>query len=273
MPDASELQHTQTQPLTGIGAVVTRPAHQAEALCERISAAGGLAVRFPVLEILDPADSQALLKVIELLDEFDLAVFISPNAVNKAMNLIHARRSWPQGLRVAAIGAKSAKELERYGLAVDLRPGRRFDSEALLDEPSLADMHGQRVVIFRGDGGREVLGDTLTARGAEVAYANAYRRGRPKTDSGTLFYHWSRGEIDVVLVTSTEGLRNLFDMVGKLGQMWLRKTPLIVGSERIAEAARELGHTLDPVVAADPSDEAMFDALLSWANNRKTAHE
>ncbi|WP_455383769.1 uroporphyrinogen-III synthase [Acidihalobacter prosperus] len=259
--------------LDGLGFVVTRPAHQAEALCERITAAGGRAIRFPVLEILDPADSRALLDIIERLDDFDLAVFISPNAVNKAMNLIHARRGWPPGLRVAAIGAKSAKELERYGLAVDLRPGRRFDSEALLAEPALADMRGKRVVIFRGDGGREVLGDTLAARGAEVAYGNAYRRGRPKTDTGTLFYHWSRGEINAVLVTSTEGLRNLFDMVGKLGQMWLRKTPLIVGSERIAEAAKELGHTLDPLVAADPSDEAMFDALQSWANHRKTAHE
>ncbi|MEJ2630253.1 MAG: uroporphyrinogen-III synthase [Acidihalobacter sp.] len=262
-----------SEALAGLGAVITRPEHQAEALCERITAAGGRAIRFPVLEILDPTDSQALVEIIDRLEQFDLAVFISPNAVNKAMNLILARRSWPSGLEVAAIGAKSAKELERYGLAVDLRPGRRFDSEALLAEPALANMHGKRVVIFRGDGGREMLGDTLARRGAEVAYGNAYRRGRPKTDTGTLFYHWSRGEIDVVLVTSTDGLRNLFDMVGKLGQMWLRKTPLIVGSERIAEAARELGHTLDPFISEDPSDEAMFEALQNWANHRKSAHE
>lgn len=273
MPDARERQTTPITPLAGIGVVITRPTHQAEALSARIVAAGGRAIRFPVLEILDPTDSQSLLDLIDQLDEFDLAVFISPNAVNKSMNLILARREWPETLRVAAIGAKSAKELERYGLDVDLRPGRRFDSEALLGEPALADLRGQRVVIFRGDGGREMLGDTLAERGAEVVYANAYRRGRPQTDTGALFYHWSRGEIDVVLVTSTEGLRNLFDMVGKLGQMWLRKTPLILGSGRIAVAARELGHTLEPIVAADPSDEAMFDALSRWASNRNTAHE
>lgn len=261
------------QALQGVGAVVTRPAHQAEALCTRIETAGGRAIRFPVLEILDPADSGPLFEVIDRLEEFDLAVFISPNAVNKAMNLINAQRNWPERLRVAAIGAKSAKELERYGLQVDVRPGRRFDSEALLAEPALADLCGQRVVIFRGDGGREVLGDTLAVRGAQVTYANAYRRGRPETATGPLFYHWSRGEIDTVLVTSIEGLRNLFDMVGKLGQMWLRKTPLIVGGGRIAEGARELGHTLDPVIAQDPSDGAMFDALLNWANQRKSAHD
>ncbi|APZ41695.1 uroporphyrinogen-III synthase [Acidihalobacter ferrooxydans] len=272
MPETSERQPETASPLAGIGVVITRPEHQVEALTARITAAGGLALRFPVLEILDPTDSQRLLDVIDRLTEFDLAVFISPNAVNKAMNLVSARGGWPAGLRIAAIGAKSAKEIERYGLSVDLRPGRRFDSEALLAEPALADMTDRRVVIFRGDGGREMLGDTLRERGAQVVYANAYRRGKPNTDTGTLFYHWSRGEVGVVLVTSTEGLRNLFDMVGKLGQMWLRKTPLIVGSDRIAAAARELGHTA-PICADDPSDEAMFDALLNWANKRKTVHE
>ncbi len=258
-------------PLAGIGVVVTRPAHQAGTLAEQISAAGGVPILFPVLEIIDPPDRRPLLDIIDRLDEFDLAIFISPNAVNKTMNLVNARRRWPSTLRTTAIGARSARELERHGVHVDLRPERRFDSEALLAETQLADMHEQNVVIFRGDGGREVLGDTLRERGARVVYANAYRRGRPDTDTGELFYHWSRGEVGAVLITSVEGLRNLYDMIGKLGQMWLRKTPLIVGGERIAKAARELGHA-HPVIAPDPSDETMFKALIDWAPQRNQTH-
>ncbi len=258
------------QPLRGLNVLVTRPAHQAEAFCRMIEEAGGTAIRFPVLEILDPEDSRFLLELIDGLDRFDLAIFISPNAVNKAMNMIHARREVPAQLKIAAIGRKSAQELERYGHPADICPRQRFDSEALLEEPEMQDMAGKRVVIFRGDGGREVLGDTLKARGAEVEYANAYRRGKPQADTSQLMYHWSRGEIDIVTVTSTESLRNLFDMVGKLGQMWLRKTPLVVGGERMVEAATELGFKVAPLLATDPSDESMLDALKSWAANRES---
>jgi uroporphyrinogen-III synthase len=259
---------SEARPLSGVGVVVTRPAHQADAFCARIEALGGRAIRFPVLEILEPKDLHGLLEIIERLEDFDLAVFISPNAVNKALNLIKARRTWPAGLQVAAIGKRSAQELKRHGLPPQIQPGSRFDSEALLAQPELQDVAGKRIVIFRGDGGREVLGDTLRARGAEVTYANAYRRGRPEIDNSALMYHWSRGELDIITVTSAEGLHNLFDMVGKLGQMWLRKTPLVVGSERIAAAVADLGFKTPPVVAGDPSDEAMLDALLKWARNR-----
>lgn len=239
-----------------------------------IEGAGGRAVRFPVLEILDPEDDGTLLGLIDRLEDFDIAVFISPNAVNKAMNLIHARRGLPPGIKLAAVGRGSAQALQRYGHAPDICPSARFDSEALLAEPGMQEVAGKRVVIFRGDGGRELLGDTLRARGAEVVYANAYRRGRPKTDTGELMYLWSRGEVDIIAVTSGEGLRNLFDMVGKLGQMWLRDTALLVGHERMLALAEELGFRQPPVLAPDPSDDSMFATLVEWAAHReKTSDE
>lgn len=265
MPDVSKRLH-------GITVAVTRPAHQAEAFCSLIEQAGGKALRFPVLEILDPEDGKALLELIDRLDTFDIAIFISPNAVNKALNFVHSRRRLPPTMQVAAIGRKSAKELERHGERVDIFPRQRFDSEALLEEPALQSVQGKRIVIFRGDGGREVLGDTLTARGAQVEYANAYRRGRPQTDNGPLMYHWSRGELHLIAVTSADSLRNLYDMVGKLGQMWLRTTPLVVGSERMLETSKELGFKTPPVVATDPSDESMLTAVLDWATARETGH-
>ncbi len=261
------------QPLTGLTVLVTRPAHQAGPFCEMIAANGGRALRFPVLAIGDPEDSGPLLDTIDRLDEFDIAIFISPNAVNKAINLIHARREFPKGLRIAAIGRKSALELERFGHPADLCPPRRFDSESLLALPEMLDVTNKTIVIFRGDGGREVLGDTLVERGARVVYANAYRRVKPSSDTSQLMYHWSRGELDIVTVTSVEGLRNLYDMVGKLGRMWLRKTALLVGSERMLATARELGLKAEPVLAEDPSDEAMLAALISWANSLRSRHD
>lgn len=251
--------------LAGLTVMVTRPAHQASHLVQLLEQSGATPFLFPVLEILEPEDSAPLLALIDRLDEFDLAVFISPNAVSKAMNLLNARRGLPAGLQLATVGKRSAIELRNHiGREPDLFPKQKFDSEALLALPGMQDMSGKRVVIFRGDGGREYLGDTLEARGASVEYANAYRRGRPQADVGRLQRQWARGGIDVITVTSGDGLRNLFDMVGKLAQHWLRRTQLVVMHERLIPIARELGCKLEPIAAREASDEALVEAIRTW---------
>lgn len=249
-------------PLAGRGIVITRPAHQAQALADLVRAAGGHPIVFPVLEILDAEDLRPLNALIDRLDEFDLAIFISPNAVKKALNLIGARRALPARLRIAAIGRGSVKALGQFGVTDVIAPAARFDSEALLDLPALADVAGKRVVIFRGEGGRELLGDTLVRRGARLEYAECYRRGKPNVDAAPLMKAWARSELHAIVVTSSEGLRNLFDVVGKLGQAWLRKTPLVVPHPRIAETARELG--LANVVLTEAGDEGICAGLCRY---------
>lgn len=248
--------------LAGRSIVVTRPAAQARQLAGLIRKAGGIPVLFPVLEILDSGDLRSLHALIDRLEEFDLAIFISPSAVNKAMNLIAARRKLPPGLRIAAIGRGSARELKHFGVGEVIAPARKFDSEALLEMPELVEVSGKHVVIFRGDGGRELLGDTLVARGAVLEYAECYRRGKPNSNAAPLLKAWARDELHAIVVTSSEGLRNLFDMVGKLGQSWLRKTPLFVTHARIAATARELG--LAVVVEAGPGDAELTEGLVQY---------
>jgi uroporphyrinogen-III synthase len=101
-----------------------------------------------------------------------------------------------------------------------------------------------------------------------VNYAEVYRRGRPDRSPGNLLKRWAAGEIHAVVVTSNESLRNLFDIVGKLGQHWLYHTPLIAVSERARELARELGFARSPLVAREASDEAIVETLLRWRRNR-----
>lgn len=255
-------------PLAGMGVLVTRPAHQARRLAHLIEAAGGRPILFPVLEILDIEDLQPLHALIDRLEIFDLAIFISPNAVAKAMTLIQSRRGGlPENLRVAAVGKGSLKELKNFGVAEALVPEARFDSEGLLDLPELQDMAGKKVVIFRGDGGREVLGDTLVARGALLEYAECYRRARPDADAGVLLRLWADDGLDAVTVTSSESLRNLFDLVGDAGRPWLKKTPVFAPHERIAQAARELG--VEQAVATGAGDEGLVASLIEWRRKRK----
>lgn len=248
-------------PLAGKGVVVTRPAHQCEGLTAALTAAGARAILFPTIAILPPADPGALDALIDRLEEFDIAVFISPNAARAAMQAIKARRTWPAGLMAATIGRGGERELASHGIADIVAPAQ-FDSEGLLAMPPLQAVAGKRLVIFRGDGGRELLGDTLRARGAAVEYAACYRRALPQADVAPLRAGWRDGRIDALTVTSSEGLHNLFALLGTAGRDLIAGTPLFVPHPRIERAARDAGCT--KVCLTAQGDDGLMAGLTAW---------
>lgn len=247
-------------PLAGRGIVVTRPARQAEALAARIREQGGRAISFPVIEIRDVDDPVALNAVVDRLETFDLAIFISPNAVDKGVEAILARRSMPSGLRLATIGRGSARELRRLGFIDVVAPHAGADSESLLEMPELRNAAGKRIVVFRGVGGRELLRDELAARGASVEYAECYRRVAPDPDVSVLSEGWERAEIHAFVVTSSEGLRNLHRALDAAGRRRLALMPVFVPHPRIASTARELG--LEKTVVTQSGDEGIVEGLV-----------
>lgn len=250
--------------LAGVGVLVTRPAHQAQHLAELIEADGGTAIRFPTIEIAEPADTAALSRTVDNIADIDVAIFVSPNAVDKAINTLRARgRTLPSGITIACVGPASARALERFGIQNSLVPARS-NSEALLELPPLARVAGKRVVIFRGDGGRELLGQTLSARGAHVVYAECYRRVRPEIDPTLLVDRWARGYVHIVSITSSTGLENLYGMLGTAGRRLLFQTPAVVVSASQAARCRALGFSGEPIVARDAADEAILEAIRTW---------
>jgi uroporphyrinogen-III synthase len=248
--------------LAGRRVVLTRPAGQAGRLAGLIRAAGAEPVLFPTLEILEAADLRPLLALVDRLEAFDLAVFISANAVERGLALVRSRRRWPAGLRVATVGRASAQALNGHGFDAVIVPPQGSDSEALLALPEMLDVAGKRVVIFRGEGGRELLAETLAARGAVVEYAECYRRIRPDADAHALLELWRRHELDAFTVTSGEALANLAAMLGETGAQCLKTTPLFVPHQRIAAAARALG--VDTVVPTAPGDEGLVAGLCDF---------
>ena len=256
------------KPLTGINILVTRPVHQSHHLADGIHALGGNPVLFPVLEITDIEDLQPLMALIDRLGSFDLAVFVSPNAVSKAMSLINARRTLPPDLEIAAVGKGSAETLQSFGIKHIIVPTSRFDSEALLKCAELQHMEDKRVVIFRGNDGRQLLGNTLVKRGAIVEYAACYHRGKPDIDATPLLTTWATNHLHAVTITSSEGLHNLFDMIGELGQQLLKITPLFTAHQRIAQTAKKLGLTL--VVTTAAGDKGLLQGLQDYFQGIKS---
>jgi uroporphyrinogen-III synthase len=251
-----------TRPLAGISVLVTRPPHQAGTLSQRIQAAGGNVVLFPVLEILDIPDRRPLLELIGRLHEFDLAIFISPNAVERAMTLIRANREIPPGLKLAAVGQGTVAALRKFGMNDVIAPAARFDSEALLDLAELKAVTGKRVVIFRGEGGRELLGRTLRERGAQLEYAACYRRVKPAGDIEPVLRAMANSDLKAIIMTSSEGLRNLLEMLGKPAQEHLNKIPMFVSHERIAKIAGRLGCA--NIVLTPPGDDGLLEGLSKY---------
>lgn len=256
--------------LHGLRVLVTRPAHQAQALAEQIEQAGGEAIRLPTIEIAAPADPAALDRVLDHLDDFDLAIFVSPNAVRTALARLARHATLPPGLELAAVGQATVRALHTAGAAPVLAPAEHFDSEGLLELLPADQVAGKRILIFRGNGGRELLGDTLAARGARVTYAECYRRLPPRTPDPAALARLERGEIDVITITSIESLRNLYEMAGDAGRACLLGTPVLVTSERQVEACRAFGFRAGVCVAAQSSDAAILAALHAWRATRNS---
>jgi uroporphyrinogen-III synthase len=252
------------RPLAGKGVVVTRPAHQAQALMRLISGAGGKPLPFPVIEIRDIEDPAPVLALIDRLHEFNVAIFVSPNAAEKGLALVKARRAWPEKLRAAAVGSGGVKTLQRHGVTDVIAPEGRFDSEALLELPAFALVYGKRFVVFRGVGGRELISETLRERGAMVEYAECYRRVRPANDVAPLLRAWERNELDAIAVTSSEGLRNFLDMIGAQARELALRTPVFVPHPRIAETASDLG--VLKVIVTGPGDDGLLIGLSTYFN-------
>ena len=246
-------------PLTGLTVVVTRPAAQCAMLCAEIEGQGGSAIAFPAVEI-EPVAVQAAAVAAA---DYDLVVFVSVNAVEHgAQQVIKSART-----RIAAIGRATAAALAAAELAADIVPEAGFNSEALLAHPELQLTSGARVLIVRGEGGRELLRDTFAEHGMVVETREVYRRVRPNVDAAKVAEveaRWSDEGIDVVTATSIETLQNLQALLTEHGRQLLSGTALLVPSRRIVAAAVSAGLRGEAIVAAGADDASMIGALAQW---------
>lgn len=222
--------------------------------------AGGEPLLYPLLEIVGLDDYVAFDAIVAELDQYDWAIFISSNAAQHGMARMLSQRTLPANLRWAAIGPTTAQELQSHGVEQVLTPNERFDSESLLKMPEMKQVKGQRVVIFRGVGGRDVLASQLIKRGAEVVFAESYRRITPPLDITQLHGLWQNGHMHAIVVTSSEALRYLLEYVKT--HPWFTEVPLFVNHARIAENAMQGG--FQAAVAEKLGDEGMLQALLAW---------
>ena len=260
---------TETGQLQGLKVLVTRPARQADSLCQLLAGHGASVLRFPLLEIHEAEDPAWLDFCLAHLQDYDWAIFISVNAVQHALPAILARRDWPAATRIAAIGKSSAAALQSLGLKVDACPRDQYDSEALLKLKEMQQVAGLQLVIFRGNGGRETLANTLRTRQARVDYVECYQRVNP--DAGSLnaddFGKLTRA--DLILINSTQSLANLSGLFSGRNTKKLYKQQLLVVSPRLVDEVEQAGFEKKPLVADNATDQAVLETILVWQRQRE----
>src|SRR5450432_3145817 len=258
--------------LSGLGVLVTRPETQAMPLCRLLEAEGASSYRLPAIDIRPSGDRDALRASMGPLQNFDVIIFQSANAVRYGATLLEQRRD----LNLAAVGPATLRALNQAGYHVPILPTEGFDSEGLLAHPRLKNLTGQRVLTVRGAGGRELLEQVLEERGAAVTAGAVYER-HPSTPSKASLAAVGKllqaGALHVITATSLEIAASLLSMQAANPSL-LEALPhlhWLVPSERIVAGLQALGLDAPLILADSAEDQALVEALLRWRSSESGA--
>jgi len=234
-------------------------------LCRLLESLGATTLRLPAVEIRPLKDRRALTEQLGVLENFDVIVFTSANAVRFGVSFLNQRR----GLTLAALGPATSRALNQAGYRVAVQPDS-FDSEGLLTHPRLEHVAGHRILIITGTSGRDLLQQELTRRGATVVCAHVYER-LPVTPSVAALQkvqeRFTAGELQVITATSLEIGASLL----KLAPLELRgefeRVHWLVPGERVATGLRELGLKAPLLQADSAEDQDLVAALIRWRSS------
>lgn len=247
----------------------TRPAGQQAELSAMLEAEGAEVLPFAAIEIVTPETGAAHLDLARRVRDYDILLFVSRNAVDGAFRLFD-RTPLPPELQFGVIGAATREALRGHlgGVEVQIIASEPYNSEALLETAALRQVDGKRILILRGQAGRNLLGDELSRRGARVDYVEVYRRALPDYEPETYNRLVAARFPTLVILTSNEGMHNLLQLVDHAAAASLRSIPWLLISERMRESALKLGHNAPIIIAQSASDQGIRQTICAWAEQQ-----
>ncbi|MDA0150339.1 uroporphyrinogen-III synthase [Vibrio sp. LaRot3] len=218
--------------------LVTRPGQQGQALCQQLNDQGIPALHHPLISI---EAGEQLSSLSSILHQFDIIIAVSQHAVDFAhTHLSNHNLTWPTSATYLAVGQKTAHNLSNSCHQTVHYP-QVSDSEHLLEISQLQRVNGKKVLILRGNGGRELIYDTLVERGAEVEYCAVYERKNLEFRSDLMVPLWQDKQVTQLIITSSGQLEHFWQQIDPRYTSWLLQLALYVPSERIAIEARRFG--------------------------------
>ncbi len=246
--------------------LVVRPSPSCNELVTRLNQIQISAIAAPLLSFSVGVKSTELGESLKRLTSGDLVIAVSQRAIyyaNQALEKTHA--SWPADLTYIAIGDTSAKIWQQFSNIKALIP-KTQDSEGLLKLPCIATPTAKNILILRGNGGRDLLGNHLKKSGIEPCYVETYQRHWDTKQAQIQSLSWQKKQLDTLVVTSGEQLTRLFYSLDLKGQQWLHRCQLLVPSQRILLQAKTLGFT-QVACTHSASNDSFFHALKAMNNS------
>jgi uroporphyrinogen-III synthase len=259
--------------LHGVGVLVTRPEQQSMPLCRLLEIQGASTLRLPAIEIKASGQRRETAARLGALENFDVIIFTSANAVRFGVSLLDQKRD----LNLAAMGPATARALNQAGYRVSLQPpapvapqSAASGSESLLLHPRLEHLAGHRVLIFKGSHGRPFLEEELARRGAEVVAADVYQRVPAAPGPAVLaalLDRFTAGAVQVITATSLEIAASLLELATPALRNEFERAHWLVPGERVAAGVRELALTAPLLLADSAEDQDLVAALLRWRSS------
>jgi uroporphyrinogen III methyltransferase/synthase len=256
----------EARPLHGRRVLVTRARHQAGETCRALEAAGAETVAMPTIAIQPPGDLGPLREAVRSLARYQYLILTSANAVpplREALEEAGLDARALAGLRICAIGPGTAAALrERFGIRADLVPADHR-AEGILEALAGEELGGARVLLPRAERAREILPETLRARGAEVDLVVVYRTGIPGPEELRAGLEaLERGEVDTLSFTSASTVESFAALLGpRLAELGAGKLVVAIGPVT-RDACRAVGLEVQ-VMPERYTIEAMVEALCT----------
>ncbi|HBV76069.1 MULTISPECIES: uroporphyrinogen-III synthase [Vibrio] len=231
--------------------LVTRPGKDGEALCKMLQKHNIASLHHPLIQLEQGSGYTELTQDVKT---SDIIIAVSQHAVHWAHHALqYYHFDFPQKAIYFAIGEKTAHLLKKYTQKEVIFP-LISDSEHLLDLPALKSIKNKRILILRGNGGRELIYQTLSQRGGRVRYNEIYRRNPIPIIDPTLCTHWQDSKVTQLVITSGDQLQYLIQQIPKQYLHWLKQLTLYIPSQRIGQQAEKFGfsHIINTRSAANP---------------------
>lgn len=225
-----------------------------------------MTLRLPAVEIKPLKDRRTQTEQLRALETFDIILFTSANAVRFGVSCLGQKRD----LTLAALGPATSRALNQAGYRVVIQPLESFDSEGLLSHPRLEHVAGHRILIIKGNGGRDLLQQELTRRGAIVSYADVYERVPANPSAAVLDAVQARfaaGDLHVITATSLEIGASLLKLASPTLRSEFELVHWLVPVERIASGLRDLGLAAPMLRADSAEDQDLAAALIRWRSS------
>ena len=260
-----KLDWYETLPLFGKNVVITRPEAQSAGTRELLLEKGATPFSFPVIKTYPPDSWNLLDDAISRLDSYDGLIFTSVNGVRFFIKRLHSLDKdirELKGIRLYAIGPKTAKAVEELGIKVDVVP-ENYVAESLLESIGKELVKGKRFLLPRATIARETLPNELRKNGAKVDIAPSYQTLPNKEIDREVLKKIMAGEIDVITFTASSTIDNFFKLAGKDSLEALKKIVIACIGPVTAKTLEKYG-LVPTVVSKKYTVESMVLAIENY---------